>query len=289
MYALVLFEYHFGIPPNSAATPLDRVTYRQDTLKSFRRTLLRTVLHNLDAAAPVTHLDGITYRRNCLKSVSPLCAHSYGHPHPEKSQVIESITLSSARGTTRKSFRRILLRRFGSLTPLESHSYRNMGGAPSPVPRVPCLPTGTAPNPGIGAKYLCSLSLTGFLQNASKIALCFLSLTDTQTRKYLCSLSLTKKPGGRVARFLRPDGFNGGGACTPGSPEPGSWQRARNPAFGERGLHHGLPDRPAFSPFSPPASLRLPAQRQASAVVLLQNSAARHNPFRINGLQWNIS
>jgi hypothetical protein len=41
-------------------------------------------------------------------------------------------------------------------------------------------------------KSLCSLSLTRFLQNAPKTALCFLSLTDTQTRNYLCSLSLTR-------------------------------------------------------------------------------------------------
>jgi hypothetical protein len=41
-------------------------------------------------------------------------------------------------------------------------------------------------------KYLCSLSLTRFHQSASKIALCFLSLTDTQTCNYLCSLSLTR-------------------------------------------------------------------------------------------------
>jgi hypothetical protein len=41
--------------------------------------------------------------------------------------VIESTTFNFAAQNTRKSFRIILLRRFGSLTPLESHSYKNMG------------------------------------------------------------------------------------------------------------------------------------------------------------------
>jgi hypothetical protein len=125
--------------------------------KSFRRTLLRRLLHTFGAVAPVTHSNGITYRRNYPK--------------------------------TRKSFRRLLLPLFIPVSPLGAHSYEKMGGAPSlPVDRWHV-------NNGSGPNYLCSLSLTRFHQNASKIALCFLSLTDIHSRNYQCSLSLTKKAG----------------------------------------------------------------------------------------------
>jgi hypothetical protein len=127
MYALVLFEYHFGIPANSPASPLDRITYRQNTLKSFRRTLLRTVLHNFGALAPVTHLDGVTYGRNCHKPVSPLGAHSYGDSQSEKSQVVDSTRLSLVARNARKSFRIILLPPRPCVSHLESHSYKNIG------------------------------------------------------------------------------------------------------------------------------------------------------------------
>jgi hypothetical protein len=61
----------------------------------FRRTLLRTLLHNFSALMPVSHFDGITYRLNCQKP--------------------------------RKSFRRLLLPLFVPVTPLGAHSYKKMG------------------------------------------------------------------------------------------------------------------------------------------------------------------
>ena len=68
---------------------------------SFRRTLLRTVLHNFSALAAVNHLDGISYRPNRPKS--------------------------------RKSFRRLLLPLFVPVTPLCAHSYEKIGGTPPPL------------------------------------------------------------------------------------------------------------------------------------------------------------
>ncbi len=84
---------------------------------SFRRTLLRPLLHNFSALPPVNHSDGITYRQLFPKS--------------------------------RKSFRRLLLPLFVPVSPLGAHSYKKMGGTPLPrmknsilhssAPTRPCL------------------------------------------------------------------------------------------------------------------------------------------------------
>ncbi len=77
----------------------------------FRRTLLQPVLHNISAIAPVTHFDAITYQPNRRKS--------------------------------RKSLRRLLLPLFVPVTPLGAHSYKKMGGTPSPqeISRLETLTT----------------------------------------------------------------------------------------------------------------------------------------------------
>jgi len=69
---------------------------RSKTCNSFRRTLLRRMLHRFSAVAPVTHLHGTTYRRKLRKS--------------------------------RKSFRRLLLSLFVPVSPLGAHSYKKIGG-----------------------------------------------------------------------------------------------------------------------------------------------------------------
>jgi hypothetical protein len=63
-------------------------------------------------------------------------------------------------------------------------------------PPVACLPVGTDSQNGtvkrpIARNYMCYLPLTRNLANASKNALCFLSLTDLVSRKYQCCLPLT--------------------------------------------------------------------------------------------------
>ena len=136
--------------------------------KSFRRTLLRPVLHNFSAFAPVNLFDGVTYRPNRRK--------------------------------TRKPFRRLLLPLFVPVSPLGAHSYENIGVWGVCAFRIPMIRIGTPPDGGEiirqSPNYLSYLSLTSILQIAPKNAQCFLSLTDTISRNYQCCLPLTKKGGG---------------------------------------------------------------------------------------------
>jgi hypothetical protein len=83
---------------------------------------------------------------------------------------------------SRKSNAALLLPALFPVSPLLRYSYKKMGGTP---------PSASEIIPQI-AKYLCCLSLTGNVQNASKFTQCFLSLTSTLSRKYQCCLPLTE-------------------------------------------------------------------------------------------------
>jgi hypothetical protein len=114
----------------------------------------------------------------------------------------------------RKPFRITLLPHLVAVSSLESHSYKKMGGTPSPgsfaaasttalrVIKDPSTPRTQKPwrkkEQGLAqsAKYMCCLSLANFSHFRPKMPQCCLSLTDLLSRNYQCCLSLTKKGGG---------------------------------------------------------------------------------------------
>jgi hypothetical protein len=141
---------------------------------SFVALLLQPTLHNFCALASVTHFDGITYRQNVRE--------------------------------TRKSNAALLLPALFPASSLLRYSYRKIGGG-GPARRSFSLPSEALAKEVYtplasesiqqNRKSQCCLPLTRNRENARKMALCFLSLTDIVSRNYQCCLSLRKKGRGR--------------------------------------------------------------------------------------------